>query len=176
MSELNSLEGFRDRFWYWRGKSGARYIHSIYAPDNCPPLPGAVFVMVQKLANGQRAALEVGRFSHDWDYVEKLIKNQSIGQTDSLTHIDEIHVHLLAQSDDNAEEVVKDLVAGIGLRAVGKRSFARRRGSTSRKYSGFHEEKSPIIAGLINAAVSETPKWQPGLFDDQGADRVLASA
>ena len=30
-----------DRFWYWRGQSGRRYIHSVYSLSACPPLPGA---------------------------------------------------------------------------------------------------------------------------------------
>ncbi len=132
MSELNSLEGFRDRFWYWRGKSGTRYIHSIYAPDACPPLPGAIFVTVQKLTSGNRAAVEVGRFCQDWDYVQGVIDDYRVG----FSGIDEIHVHLLARSDDNADEVMHDLVAGIGPRPV---------------FTGFHEDTSSV------------PAWQPGL-------------
>jgi len=195
MNELNSLEGFRDRFWYWRGKSGARYIHSIYAPDNCPPLPGAVFIMVQKLANGERAALEVGRFSEDWDYVEKLIRSQRIGQFDGIGSVDEIHVHLLAQNDDNAEDVVRDLVAGIGPRVAGKCSFNRRRGAAGKKYRGFHEDASPVLAEIMQGAFAKTTEKQsesgrssghrtarqllaetPDLFDVQPCERVLASA
>jgi len=145
MSESSSLEGFRDRFWYWRGKSGTRYIHSIYSPDACPPLPGAIYVTVQKLANGRRAALEVGRFCDDWDYVQGLIDDHNVG----FSKIDEIHVHLLANSSDDADEVVKDITAGIGPRPV---------------FTGFHQDTSPA------------PSWQPGLFDrllDQCAGEVI---
>ena len=149
MSELNSLEGFSDRFWYWQGKSGTRYIHSIYSPENCPPLPGAIYITVQKLSSGRRVAVDVGRFCEDWDYVEGVIEDHRVG----FSSINEIHVHLLAKSDDNAEQVVKDLLAGIGPRPVP---------------AGFHEESvaSPV----------QTPSWQPGLFDDQGNVRALASA
>ncbi len=143
MSELESLEGFRDRFWYWQGKSGTSYIHSIYSPDACPPLPGAIFITVKKLANGRRAAIEVGRFCEDWDYVEGLIDDHRVG----FSTIDEIHVHLLAESDDNADEVVKDLIGGIGPRPV---------------FTGLHEE------GAV------APAWQPGLFEGQVAESVLA--
>lgn len=135
MTKLNSLEGFRDRFWYWQGKSGKQYIHSIYAPQTCPPLPGAIFVTVQRLSNGKRAAIEVGRFCEDWDYVQAIIDDHRVG----FSNIDEIHVHLLAQSSDSADEVVKDLLSGIGPRPVPE---------------GFQE------------ADSDRPAWQPGLFDD----------
>lgn len=147
--ELDSLEGFSDRFWYWHGKSGARYIHSIYTPDACPPLPGAIFVTVQKLSNGKRVAIEVGRFCHDWDYVESLIADHKAG----FSNVDEIHVHLLAQTNDNADDVVDDILAGIGPRLVCGRQQ--------------HQKPQQIFA--------KTAKWQPGLFDGQ-ASNVLASA
>lgn len=145
MSELNSLKGFQDRFWYWQGKSGTRYIHSIYAPQSCPPLPGAVFIAVQKLRSGKRVALEVGRFCDDWDYVDGLISDYRIG----CSQTDEIHVHLLAQSDDNAIDVINDLEAGIGPRLANSR---------------LNEEQS-----------SGQKSWQPSLFADQSCDSILAS-
>ena len=43
---LTEDPGLGERFWYWRGASGQPYIHSIYAPDLCPPVAGAVFVVV----------------------------------------------------------------------------------------------------------------------------------
>ena len=144
MSKLSCLEGFNDRFWYWHGQSGTRYIHSIYTPDACPPLPGAIYVTVQRLAGGKRAAVDVGRFCEDWDYVEGLIHDHRVGNS----QIDEIHVHLLAKSDDNADEVVKDLLAGIGPRPV---------------IGGFHETPTP------------SPAWQPGLFDQGAGESVLAN-
>ena len=47
---LTEDPGLGERFWYWRGASGQPYIHSIYAPDLCPPVAGAVFVVVRDLA------------------------------------------------------------------------------------------------------------------------------
>jgi len=174
MSGLNSLEGFRDRFWYWRGKSGTRYIHSIYSPGNCPPLPGAIFVMVQKLANGKRVALDVGRFSEDWDYVEGSLDERCGG----LTRIDEIHVHLLAPSDDGAEGIVRDLVSAIGPRAIVRSPSvgAKQRAPRRKNFSGFQEENASIITQLRSPAQNPVPNWQLGLFDDQRSESVLASA
>lgn len=150
MSILTELDGFQDRFWYWNGASGKRYIHSIYAPKACPPLPGAIFVTVQRLANGKRVALEVGRFCDDWDYVSALIADHKAG----FSPIDEIHVHLLAQSSENADKVVADLEKGLGPRPL---------------YDGFREEQGAM------------PQVQESLFGFQlgacdSSDKARASA
>ena len=175
----SSLPGFRDRFWYWNGASGRKYIHSIYSLSDCPPLPGAVYVTVQKTADGGRKPLEVGRFGDNWDYVEALIADQRCG----LVSIDEIHVHLLADSEENADEVLNDLEGTIGHRSV---------------FAGFHEESSALTSEVLSpevlapvklkAVVSGDVKdcWQSELFDFQSYDnaglngnvqaRALASA
>ena len=95
--------GLGERFWYWRGASGQSYIHSIYAPDLCPPVPGAVFVIVRKMG-GVRTAISAGRFGGDGlrpPGVEAPIAG------------DEIHVHLLAREGEPAEHVLRDLVATL---------------------------------------------------------------
>ena len=95
--------GLGERFWYWRGASGQSYIHSIYAPDHCPPLAGAVFVIVRKSA-GTRTALAIGRFGAD-------------GSRPASACVagvnDEIHVHLLAREGDAADRVLRDLAATL---------------------------------------------------------------
>ncbi|TMJ38191.1 MAG: hypothetical protein E6G89_12780, partial [Alphaproteobacteria bacterium] len=53
-------------FWYWHGASGRRYIHSVYSPDSCPPLPGAVFLAVRRLG-ALRTVLGAGHFAGLWD-------------------------------------------------------------------------------------------------------------
>lgn len=67
-AELPSDPGLQDRFWYWHGASGRKYIHSVYAPDCCPPLPGAIYVAVRR-EGSLRIALSVGRFTPFWDGV-----------------------------------------------------------------------------------------------------------
>jgi hypothetical protein len=103
--------GFGERFWYWRGASGRSYIHSIYQIGSCPPLAGAVFVLVRAL-DGRRRAVAAGRFP---DCVE--------GRSDlSLTGnhgADEIHVHLLARDRDAACAVLRDLEDALHGTAAG---------------------------------------------------------
>jgi hypothetical protein len=103
-SHLPEDLGLGDRFWYWRGASGQKYIHSIYQADACPPLPGAVYVAVRHRAT-EREAVAIGRFPNFWDRScdsQKLIDLLAPGA-------DEVHVHLLARDDAAADEVLADL-------------------------------------------------------------------
>ncbi len=97
------------RFHYWSGQSGTRYIFSIYKPGSCPPLPGAVYVIANKRPDGSRDALAIGRFPAVWESASheaaKLIRSSGG---------DEVHVHLLAESDRQAEDIVCDLKPALG--------------------------------------------------------------
>jgi hypothetical protein len=96
--------GFGERFWYWRGLSGQSYIHSIYAREACPPLPGAVFVAVRRMGS-ERRAVAVGRFP-------AAIEGRGFDVASCSPAIrqgDEIHVHLLARDNDAAARVLADL-------------------------------------------------------------------
>ncbi len=95
--------GLGERFWYWRGASGQAYIHSIYTPDLCPPVAGAVFVVVRK-AGGVRTALSIGRFGAD---------GLRPGAISTAAAGDEVHVHLLARDGEPAERVLRDLAASL---------------------------------------------------------------
>jgi hypothetical protein len=107
---LQSLTGPQneDRFWYWHGASGRKYIHSIYHPDNCPPLPGAVYVAVKKLG-GTRLAIAIGRFT---PFIDARLKRSDLMKL-RAGGVDEIHVHLLAKSSDHADHILTDLQAAF---------------------------------------------------------------
>lgn len=95
-----SVDGSSEpRFYYWFGASGRRYIHSIYPVDCVPPLPGAVFVAVRRIGS-LRTALSVGRFGVFWDLTSA---------PDRGGDADELHVHLLAQDDGDAQAIANDL-------------------------------------------------------------------
>jgi hypothetical protein len=102
-------EGFAARFWYWRGASGREYIHSVFGPEACPPLPGAVYVAVRRRGE-RRQALAVGMFSEFWNADDGF----------HLAHVgaDEIHVHLLARDAPAARQAAADLVAAIASDAA----------------------------------------------------------
>ena len=92
----------RERFWFWRGASGQNYIHSVYTPETCPPLPGAVYVGVLR-HGGLRTAMAVGRFA-----------DLEAGLPSAFRGFDEIHVHLLAREPGAAEVVRRDLSIALG--------------------------------------------------------------
>jgi len=103
-AELPSDPGLQDRFWYWHGASGRKYIHSVYEPDCCPPLPGAIYVAVRRKGK-LRIAMAVGRFTPFWDGAMMSSEAAHVARLG----IDEIHVHLLAKSAAAAEDVLADL-------------------------------------------------------------------
>ncbi len=103
---VNFPQGFGDkeRFWYWRGASGKKYIHSVYAADSCPPLPGAIYVAVRRIGS-LRTVIGINRFSPFWDGSFSALENLDA---------DEIHVHLLARDNTAAETILADLKAAFG--------------------------------------------------------------
>lgn len=107
-ANLPEDSGLGERFWYWRGASGQSYIHSIYAPDLCPPVPGAVFVIVRNIG-GTRTAIVTGRFGTDG------LRPAGIAPPSSA---DEVHVHLLARETQAAERVLMDLAATLDAPAA----------------------------------------------------------
>jgi hypothetical protein len=101
----SDMPGLSERFWYWQGASGRKYIHSVYDPENCPPLPGAVYVGVMRRGD-MRIAVSVGRFLPLWE-----AHRSNLG---SLSRFDELHVHLLARAPGEAEQVCADLTLALG--------------------------------------------------------------
>ena len=107
---------FSDRFWFWTGLSGKRYIHSVYSTENCPPLPGAIYVMVRRLESGTRVPVRMGRFSPLWDFP------LPAEMTDGAC---EIHVHLLAGDESQTVHVYDDLAASLELDAADAPAICR---------------------------------------------------
>jgi hypothetical protein len=107
--DVSQEADIKDRFFYWQGASGRKYIHSVYELDACPPLPGAVYVAVKR-SGALRIAVSVGRFAPFWD---RTLGQNDLTRLESLG-VDEVHVHLLAKSPENAEIVKRDLGLALG--------------------------------------------------------------
>jgi hypothetical protein len=103
-SHLNAYADFAGRFWYWRGQSGRHYIHSVYTPKTCPPLPSGVFIAVERLGDVRRA-IAVGLFRDMFDPDTMQLSALAAREAD------ELHVHLLARRSAEAEAVARDLAA-----------------------------------------------------------------
>src|SRR5262245_47549302 len=53
------------RLHFWRGASGRRYVHSVYSLIECPPLPRALYLLVQRNRDGRREVLHIACAEHD---------------------------------------------------------------------------------------------------------------
>ncbi len=82
-------------FRAWRGRSGRRYVVSVYRPEAVPAHDGAVLIAVRRDAGGVRRIVGVG-----------------IEGTVPACAPDEIHVHLLAGTAIARAAVAADLMGG----------------------------------------------------------------
>jgi hypothetical protein len=96
---------FKERFFYWCGASGRKYIHSVYGLDECPPLPGAIYVAVRR-EGPLRLVMGIGRFGQRWDTATGCHALSAMRERG----VDEIHAHLLAKSPEVIEAVLEDLL------------------------------------------------------------------
>ena len=98
-------------FHYWVGASGTRYLHTVFAPADCPALDEAVYVAVRRACDGRRRALAVGLFGPFGGGCE-ISAATRLGA-------DEIHVHLMADTPAARRIVLRDL-AGRHLADAGR--------------------------------------------------------
>ena len=97
----------QEHFHFWRGASGRRYVHTDYDLFDCPEVPAANFLLVERDASGRRSVLAIGH-----------LKNQAASlNLAELRHraarlgANEVHVHLLAPSAQERRTVELDLRA-----------------------------------------------------------------
>ena len=99
--------GFAQAFHYWRGASGRRHLHSVYSLISCPALPTANYILVRRHEDGSRSPIAFGQ-----------TKDEAVSL--NLAHLrhqgaklgaNEVHIHLLAETDADRAQVENDLVA-----------------------------------------------------------------
>ncbi|HML28244.1 MAG TPA: hypothetical protein PKE16_05285 [Hyphomicrobium sp.] len=94
------------RFHFWTGASGKRYVHTVYSLFDCPTLEDANYILVRRSDRATRAVLAIGRLSNNCPS-QNLAE---IRQHAAALGADEVHVHLLASSNQEAEAVEADLI------------------------------------------------------------------
>ena len=105
MPAFAELAGLGDRFRYWRGASGRRYLFTIVAPESLSDFPHAVGMLAEQLPDGRIAAREVFQ----------------IGAADGPARphgADVALVHLLAVTVADRRRVIEDLCGLSVLSAV----------------------------------------------------------
>jgi len=97
-----------NRFHFWSGASGKRYVHTVYELLECPLLPAANYVLVRREAGARRKVLSIGRVNN----AAPSLNLAEIRQLGAELGADEVHVHLLAESAKLAKLVEFDLRTG----------------------------------------------------------------
>lgn len=96
-------------FCFWRGASGDRYVHHIYSLLECPELPASNYVLIGRDDNERRKVLHVGRTTNiaaSLNLAEIRLRGAKLGAN-------EVHVHLLAESDGQRRLIDMDLHTGL---------------------------------------------------------------
>jgi len=97
-----------NRFHFWTGASGKRYVHTVYELLECPPLPAANYVLVRREPGARRKVLAIGRVGN----AAASLNLAEIRQRGAELGADEVHVHLLAETAKLAKLVEFDLRTG----------------------------------------------------------------
>lgn len=108
MRITEETSGTNDRFLFWAGASGKRYVHTIHSLIECPELPAANFVLVRRDDDGRRAILAIGRVMSTC----AALNLAEIRQRGAQLGAHEVHVHLLALDAQDAKRIEFDLRTG----------------------------------------------------------------
>lgn len=94
-----------EKFHYWFGLSGCNYLHTVFAPDACPPLENASYIAVYRDPYGTRHVLGIGLLEtqqKDGAAGRKTVNHKFVGAN-------EVHLHLLAETPRASARIVEDL-------------------------------------------------------------------
>ena len=103
--EFDGTTEFPERFHFWSGASGRRYVHTIYSLLECPAVPAGNYVLVHRGAYGRRRVLEIGRVTE----ASASLNLAEIRRRGAFAGANEVHVHLLAGTEKQSELVELDL-------------------------------------------------------------------
>ena len=95
-----------ERFCAWRGRSGGRYVASIYSFADCPDYEHVVALAVRRAADGTRtvlAGLDLGAFPI-------VALNGATMMAAREQGANEVHLHLLAETELARTMAIADLV------------------------------------------------------------------
>lgn len=103
-------EGSSQRFQFWSGASGERYIHTLYSLIECPEVPRATYLLIRRDGAGRRRVLSIGRTTH----AAPSLNLAEIRQRGAQLGANEVHVHFLSDSERQRSIVEFDLRARHG--------------------------------------------------------------
>jgi hypothetical protein len=112
IESLTGLSGssLSDRFRSWRGRSGRRYIFSIFRDwEAGSDLRDAVVAAVERRSDGSRRIVLVDLTGA---FPELLLQGRALAEA-RAQGANELHVHLLATSAAERRTIVADLTSGV---------------------------------------------------------------
>ncbi len=107
-SALDGAADFAERFHFWTGASGRRYVHTIYSLFDCPEIPAGNYILVRREGRSRRRVLAVGRV----DSEAPSLNLAQLRHEAANLGANEVHVHLLAGSPKQSLMVELDLRSG----------------------------------------------------------------
>jgi len=108
MPDLEDAADIAERFHFWSGASGRRYVHTIYSLLECPPLPSGNYILVHRDAEGRRLVLAIGRVGN----TAASLNLAEIRRRGAELGANEVHVHLLAPNAKQSRLIETDLRTG----------------------------------------------------------------
>lgn len=108
LAVLDTTSELTDRFHFWSGASGQRYVHTVYDLIDCPEIPAANFLLVHREKSGRRTVLAISHATH----AAGSLNLAEIRQRAARLGANEVHVHLLAPSAQQRRMIELDLRAG----------------------------------------------------------------
>ncbi|MEO1719898.1 MAG: hypothetical protein AAFR23_06665 [Pseudomonadota bacterium] len=105
------IRGAESGFEFWRGATGATYVHSIYPLRACPQLPQANILLVHRSADGTKDVRHVGQTTHACPSSNLA----DVRQLASELGANEVHVHFLATDARERAIVTFDLEAWAAI-------------------------------------------------------------
>lgn len=107
-SQTDNDAALMQRFQFWTGASGRRYVHTIYTLLDCPALSAGNYMLVRRDEAGQRAIMEIGYLSA----TSPSLNLADVRQRGATLGANEVHIHLLAESPREALRIEFDLKCG----------------------------------------------------------------
>lgn len=122
--DFGAVRDLNERFHYWSGASGERYIHSVYQLVDVAELPRVNYLLVYRDERGRCHPLRVGRTTD----ASSTLNLADIRFRAARLGANEVHIHMIADTSRDRALVECDLRAGqfrsLSGERVGNRVFS----------------------------------------------------
>ncbi|MEL6299292.1 MAG: hypothetical protein AAFQ45_12055 [Pseudomonadota bacterium] len=108
-TEAQGLTPAAGEFEFWPGASGGCYVHSVFRLRDCPELPKACYILVNRHDTGACEIRAMGQTTHD----SATLNRAQIRQQAAELGANEVHVHFLGTSYRDRAVVLFDIETGL---------------------------------------------------------------